>query len=432
MSDLNSQVELRKHAFDVVVIGAGPGGIAAAVTASEQGQTVALVDDNPNAGGQIWRNRDGKSKIPQAAHWLARLASAKGVTRFQQTRIVAPLPGKRLLAESGKGPLELTYGSLILATGSRELFLPFPGWTLQGVLGAGAIQALVKSGFDVSGKRIVVAGTGPLLLAVADLLRSCGATVPVIVEQATSFRINTFGLSLLSTPSKLLAGIALRARLLGTTYATDAYPTRVVREGSSLKVSYRRHGRDQTVNCDLLACGFNLIPSDELPLAMGCRLSDNGFVETQVNQLTSVPDVYAVGELTGVGGADKALIEGEIAALATKGNTGRIATLASAHQHALAFTDRLAKAFALRPELKKLADAETIVCRCEDVKLGEVSGCHSSRDAKLQTRCGMGPCQGRICGPVLTHVCGFEHKGVRPPILASSIATLAAAKPAEK
>jgi NADPH-dependent 2,4-dienoyl-CoA reductase/sulfur reductase-like enzyme len=410
---------------DVLVIGAGPGGIAAAVTAAEAGRQVILVDDNPHAGGQIWRNQGPAPKLPAAAQWLARLAQARTLIHLTSTRIVAPLASDALLAETPTGPQTLRFQSLILATGARELFLPFPGWTLPGIVGAGGIQALVKSGLDVRGKRILIAGTGPLLLAVAALLRAHAAIVPLIAEQAPAANIRRFALSLARSPAKLLGALSLRASLRGTRYAAATHITRAILTNAQLHVTLRHAHKETTLPCDYLACGFNLIPNNELPRMLGCALTPDGFIHTNAHLETSRPRTYAVGELTGIGGVDKALLEGRIAALAALGNLPAIAKLARPHAHALAFADRLKKTFALRPELLHLAAPDTLICRCEDVPLSALTPCTSARDAKLQTRCGMGPCQGRVCGPILQHLTGAEPQHLRPPLFPASLSTLA-------
>jgi NADPH-dependent 2,4-dienoyl-CoA reductase/sulfur reductase-like enzyme len=413
--------------FDVLIVGAGPGGMAAAVIAAEAGKRVALIDDGPFAGGQIWRNRGEKPKSRQAAVWFDRFAAVKSITWFRQSRVLAKPAAMTLLCETPDGPQTIAGKSLILATGSRELFLPFPGWTLPGVYGAGAIQALMKQGLPVRGKRVIVAGTGPLLLAVADLLRSRGAIVPILLEQAPASRINLFALSLLRSPSKLLAGMALRARLLGSRYATDSYPLRASAGSAGLRLDFRSGNREESVECDYLACGFNLIPNNELPQLLGCELTADGFVRVDGRLRTTATNIFAIGEVTGIGGVDKAIIEGQIAAHAAMGNDDAAGKFAKSHAEMLDFTRRLEAAFALRPELLTLAKPQTIVCRCEDVPLSVVREAINARDAKLQTRCGMGPCQGRICGPILQRVLGSEAPQVRPPVFAAEIGTLAAA-----
>ena len=332
-----------------------------------------------------------------------------------------------VLAQTPGGPQLVRWKSLILATGARELFLPFPGWTLPGVFGAGGIQALVKQGMPVAGKRIIVAGTGPLLLAAADFLRSKGASVPLIIEQAPSARIRHFVASLARSPAKLVAGISLRAHLLGTRYSTDSYPLEVLRFEPGLRVTYRSGQRAESIECDYFACGFNLIPNVELPTLLGCDLTSDGFVCVDHHLRTTVKNIHAVGEVTGIGGVDKAIIQGRIAAHAAHGDNAAADRLAAEHEATLAFTRRLSEAFALRPELLQLARPSTILCRCEDVRLSCLEGSISGRDAKLQTRCGMGPCQGRVCGPILQRMLGSEAPQVRPPLFPTPVSTLAAA-----
>ena len=150
----------QKFQFEIVIAGGGPAGIAAACNAVESGKRVALVDDTPWLGGQIWRGEQAKPSVPQAQKWIERFCRS-GATLLDRTSIVAAPREGVLLAEYIKGPREIHWEKLIIATGARELFLPFPGWTLPGVIGPGGLQALVKNGWPVSGQRVVVAGSGP-------------------------------------------------------------------------------------------------------------------------------------------------------------------------------------------------------------------------------------------------------------------------------
>src|SRR5437764_10516522 len=173
--------------FDVLVTGGGPAGLAAASSAAEHGARVGLIDDNPALGGQIWR-KGIAGAYPEAENWIGKLQSA-GVEIFCGARVFDCPSPNFLLAEMQDDLLELRYRKLVLATGARERFLSFPGWTLPNVMGAGGLQALVKSGYSVAGKKIVVAGTGPLLLAVAAYLRTHGAEIAVICEQTSFWRL---------------------------------------------------------------------------------------------------------------------------------------------------------------------------------------------------------------------------------------------------
>src|SRR5689334_4510465 len=189
--------------FDVLDVGGGPAGVAAAIFAAKGGVRVGIVDENPGLGGQIWRGENSAgSQSSEASSWLNQVKTA-GVTALYGKRVFhQPEPGV-LLAEGLDDVCELGYRTLVLATGARERFLPFPGWTLPNVTGAGGLQALVKSGLPIKGKRVVVAGTGPLLLAVAAYLRKHGAEIPMICEQASWGRLTKFGMTLLGQPGKI-------------------------------------------------------------------------------------------------------------------------------------------------------------------------------------------------------------------------------------
>jgi NADPH-dependent 2,4-dienoyl-CoA reductase/sulfur reductase-like enzyme len=182
-------------------------------------------------------------------------------------------------------------------------------------------------------------------------------------------------------------------------------------------------GKTREIACDYLGCGFHLVPNLELPRLLGCDV-EAGFVRVDATQQSSVKDVYCVGELTGVGGLEKALVEGEIAGFAV---AGRSAThLLPRRDRQVRFAQRLEVAFASRDELRALAAVETIVCRCEDVRRGALEKMRDGRDARLHTRCGMGPCQGRICGPATAFLFGWDSESVRPPITPARIETIAA------
>ena len=169
---------------DVLVVGAGPAGMAAAVAAAASGASVVVIDDNPVPGGQIWRDGPGASLPPEARHWREALARHANIRVRSGTRVVAAPASHELLLEDAEGATRMQWKKLILCTGARELLLPFPGWTLPGVTGAGGLQALIKAGLPVEGERIVVAGSGPLLLAAAATAKAAGAQVLRIAEQA--------------------------------------------------------------------------------------------------------------------------------------------------------------------------------------------------------------------------------------------------------
>src|SRR6266851_10485847 len=201
-----------QYRFDVLVVGGGPAGMAAAVRAAECGARVAIADDNPRLGGQIWRGGSENGASPEATRWFSRQQAA-GVVLLCGMKVFHQPEAGVLLAETTDNLYELRYQKLVLATGARERFLPFPGWTLPNVMGAGGLQAMVKCGLPIRGKRVLVAGTGPLLLAVAAYLRKCGADVLLIAEQASWTRLLRFGLSLLRQRKRASQAFELKTKL---------------------------------------------------------------------------------------------------------------------------------------------------------------------------------------------------------------------------
>lgn len=408
---------------EVLVVGAGPAGLAAACCASEAGRKVALLDDNPTPGGQIWRGESRGVGSPQAVYWFDRLRRSRAEI----------LCGARVVGEAGCGALlvdrdddisEIRYDKLVLATGARERFLPFPGWTLPNVMGAGGLQALVKGGLPIEGRSVAIAGSGPLLLAVAAYLKRKGARVNLIAEQAPYASLIRFGLNLLAEPAKLREALRLRWQLGGIRYRTGCWPVAAAGDGKLESVTFSNGRASWYQRCDYLACGFGLVPNLELPSLLGCEIED-GAVKVDEQQQTTVPSLFCAGETTGVGGLDLALAEGQIAGWAAAGQPQRAGELFAARTKALHFKKSLDAAFDLREELKTITTAETLVCRCEDVSLGRVMRYNSWREAKLQTRCGMGPCQGRVCGPAVEFLLGWKAESVRPPILPTPLGRLA-------
>lgn len=399
--------------FDVVVIGAGPAGIAAAVSAAESGVSIALIDDNPAPGGQIWRGGTGASRRTEAGRWLRLLAESR-VTLISGARVFNIQVGA-LEAESDLALWEIHFDKLILCTGARELFLPFPGWTLPNVFGAGGLQALVKSGLPVKGKQFVIAGTGPLLLAVAAYLSERGARIRCICEQASFSRLLQFGLRMAQSPGKLLEAAQLRFRSRGAPYLTSSWPVAALGDNRLRSVRISENGQDREIECDYLACGFHLIPNLELARALECRFV-NGFIEVDQLQQTSRPAIHAAGEPTGIGGMQLSIVEGQIAGYAAAGHVSSAEALLTTRGRHRRVVREMKKAFALRPELRKLATPDTLLCRCEDVSFGAVHKHTSWRAAKLHSRCGMGPCQGRVCGAASEFLFGWSMDSSRPPI----------------
>jgi NADPH-dependent 2,4-dienoyl-CoA reductase/sulfur reductase-like enzyme len=409
------------------IVGSGPAGLAAAQTALEAGARVCLVDDNPAPGGQIWRGGPGTWLDTRATRMWKTLHGHPNFTHLQGAQVIGCVDANTLLLETGYQGRTVAFERLVICSGARELSLPFPGWTLPGVTGAGGLQALIKGGMTVADRAVVVAGTGPLLLATALTALRAGAHVSAIVEYQPWSRLSAFGLGLLARHrTKMWQAISLFAALRAIPYRTGA---RIVAaqgdaQGSDIlrDVVIATNAGEATYPCDFLGAGFGLVPNTDLARALRCETAD-GAIAVDGAQRTSRADIWAAGECTGIGGVDKAVAEGRLAAL------GALDLPPSARDLPLlrasrAFSALLDRTFAPADALKSMCRPETIVCRCEDVPAASLLPHRDWREAKLATRVGMGACQGKTCGPACGFLFGWEQPEARIPIQPASARAL--------
>ncbi|HEY3772009.1 MAG TPA: NAD(P)/FAD-dependent oxidoreductase [Solirubrobacteraceae bacterium] len=431
---------------DVAVIGAGPAGVSGAVTAADAGCRVAVLDLGARPGGQYWRHGDPSlgPPVPGMHHGWRTFTALRdrfdahrraGTIDYRPEHAVWQLQrhtgGFAVRATAGeRDPAPCTVGArtVLVATGAYDRHVPFPGWTLPGVMAVGGAQALLKGSHVSPGRRVVVAGTGPFLLSVADGLLRAGTRVVAVVEANLARAYARELRSVAAVPEKLAeaAGYAASLARHRVPYLTGHAVVRAdgpdrVRTVTveAIDRSWRPlRGRGQMLECDTLAVGFGFVAQLELLLELGCgtRLDAAGsfIVETDVRQRTSVAGVYAAGEPTGVGGADLAVAEGALAGEAAAESLGRVGGLDTAaggrarrqRRRLRAFARTLAAAHPVPDGWQSWADADTQICRCEEVTVGEVSaavalGARDARAVKLLARPGMGWCQGRICGPAV-------------------------------
>ncbi|GAA2622229.1 NAD(P)/FAD-dependent oxidoreductase [Streptomyces spororaveus] len=447
---------------DLAVVGAGPAGLAAAVTAAGLGLRVALLDAGDRPGGQFYRHPApglGAARPEALHHGWAAFATREAALRAHESagRIThlaghhvwtvvpsagAPTAEWTLHAVAGHAPEEraaaVTARAVLIATGAYERQLPFPGWTLPGVVGAGGAQAMLKGGLVLPGKRVVVAGSGPLLLAVAGSLAAAGAAVPAVVEAGAYTAYAGRVPALLRNPGKLVEaagyGGALarhHVRLLTRHAVTEAHGT-----GRVEAVTVARLDRDwrplsgtaRRIPCDALAVGHGLVPQLELATGLGCatRQAPDGTVALVLDaeQRTSVPGIWSAGETGGIGGAQLAMIEGELAAHSVAGALpgGRLARLTRRRARLRAFADAMAAAHRPGEGWTGWLRDDAVVCRCEEVPAGRIReaaddlGARDARTVKLLTRAGMGWCQGRMCGPAVAALAGQEPAADRRPL----------------
>ncbi|MCX4626968.1 NAD(P)/FAD-dependent oxidoreductase [Streptomyces sp. NBC_01443] len=438
---------------DLAVVGAGPAGLAAAVTAAGLGLRVVLLDAGERPGGQYYRHPApglGADRPEALHHGWAAFASREAALRAHEEAgritylpahhvwtVVPDGPGWTLHAVAGPDEAAATLHAraVLLATGSYERQLPFPGWTLPGVVGAGGAQAMLKSGLVLPGRRVVVAGSGPLLLAVAGSLAAAGARVPAVVEAAAYSGYAGHVPALLRNPGKLAEaatyGSALlrrHIRLLTRHAVTEAHGTDRVEAVTVARLD--RHwrpvpGTARRIPCDALAVGHGLVPQLELATGLGCatRRSADGTAALALDaeQRTSVPGIWSAGETGGIGGAQLALLEGEIAAHAIAGRAVP-ADLARRRGRLRAFAEAMGAAHRPGAGWTDWLRDDTDVCRCEEVPASRIReavadlGARDARSVKLLTRAGMGWCQGRMCGPAVAALAGEDPAPDRRPL----------------
>jgi len=433
--------------YELAVLGAGPAGLAAALSAADGGVRVVLLDGAPEAGGQFYRQtaRQLHPRRPQRLYhawstWeslrdrLAAHRSAGMITFLADRHVWHVEPGfaiHALVGPSQQTSETVIADALILATGGYERVLPFPGWTLPGVLTAGGAQAMLKAGLVLPGRRAVVAGTGPLLLPVAAGLAAAGADVAGLYDSADPRAFAKHAAALVRNPAKLVEGAGYAAELARHGMRIRFRHTIIRAHGrdrlESVVVS-GPDGRERQIECDTLAVSHGMLPHTEIAQTLGATLTDGGAVAVDEEQRTDVPGLWAAGEATGIGGAGLSLAEGEIAggsAVAGLRGTSPVRDVKArkARRRLRAFAEVIETAYAPPPAAAWAAriDDETVLCRCEEVTAASVReavtelGATDLRTVKLLTRAGMGWCQGRICGPGVSGVAGCPPTPARTP-----------------
>ncbi len=425
--------DIAVESADVVVVGGGAGGLAAAIAARSCGLEVLLLDERSTPGGQYFKQPAGALQEPlldrqqRDGAALRSRAVAGGVRILDGTEVVMALDAGSVVAVRKGHSLVARGRGLVIATGAYERGLPLPGWTLPGVMTTGALQTLWRSYRVVPGRRILVAGNGPLNLQVACELIDAGAHVAAVAEAAELAAPNRLGaLSRMTFADPRLAarGGGYLARLRNqSSLRLGAFARRIEpAPGGGLRVEIGPvgSGAGETFDVDVVALGYGFQPSNELLRSLDCAHDWDaaaGMLRTRRDAAcqTTVPGVYAVGDCCGLGGAPAALAEGTIAGVALARDLGAtvppdlvrerdsaVSDLGRQRRFQAALWDLFA---APRPGLS-LAQGDTVVCRCEDVSKADLvaaaaDGDPGIGDVKRRTRCGMGRCQGRYCGPVL-------------------------------
>ena len=458
----------------LLVIGGGPAGMAAAIEAARAGLACTLLDEGRCLGGQIYRQppsafrlRDTRSlgrDFGRGEALRAEVAAAGERIEVRPSTSVVGIWGRGVAWVAGEASGSITAERIVLATGAYDRPVPFPGWTLPGVMTAGGAQGLVKTMQVLPGRRALVAGTGPLLLVVANQLHKAGVEVVAVLEAGQpSWSPHAF--SKVWRERGLLKDAwgywrALRRAGIPLRFNHTVFEAHGEREVEAVtfgaidsKTWSPLRARAQRVDVDLLVVGFGFVPNTELTELAGCRHeymhAVGGWVPVRTARMeTTIPGVFAAGDGTGIAGALVAVEEGRIAGISAAEQAGLLQSAEADRRRAPSVArlrslsrvrEVLDEISRIRPGLTELATPETLACRCEEVSVAEVhaaleEGARDLQAIKLLTRLGMGPCQGRNCGPSMgLHVaralgCSPEETGrinPRPPVKPITLEALA-------
>jgi NADPH-dependent 2,4-dienoyl-CoA reductase/sulfur reductase-like enzyme len=453
----------------LAIVGAGPAGLTAALEAKAAGIDVVVLDENEQPGGQIFRQPPAAFHIADRTRLgrdhargrkLLDAVSAAGIRVESRVTVWNIAPGHLACSRDDRS-WTIESDAIVLATGAYDRPMPLPGWTLPGVFTSGGVQALLKSQRVLAGRRVLLTGTGPLNLVLANQLADAGATVVAVLELANP---NPFELlPMVLGPWELLSdGIGYVTRLArrgiplmrgwtllevrGTDQVESAVIGRVDRDWRTVEGSAR------TFEVDTICLGYGLVPSTELSRLIGCahrydaRLG--GWIPAcDRYRETSIPSVFVAGDGAGIAGSLVAAEEGRIAGLRAAWRLGRLHDAAFGRKAAPAlkrlrrlgrFRAVLDGLSAPRPGLFERMTDDTVICRCEEATFGDcrkavADGAVSLMELKPAVRAGMGICQSRICGPTLVEVIAQQTGrqpetvmpfSVRPPVKPVAMAAL--------
>jgi NADPH-dependent 2,4-dienoyl-CoA reductase/sulfur reductase-like enzyme len=451
----------------LLILGGGPAGMSAAVEAASHGVHCHLVDENPALGGQIYRQKTGGHR-PEPGHdnTLARQVESHHdhITVLRDAAAFAVLDGRKVALSQNNSTETVETDVLILAPGAYEYVPPFPGWTLPGVMTPGSAQILAKTMGVSPGKRLLLSGTGPFLLAVACSLLKVDVKIVGILEASPRWPWLTLpfrswknldkwkeGWQYISQLRR--AGIRIRHGRIVVAANGDNDLTSV----SHAPVDgnwYPDRSRVETEHVDTLCVGYGFVPRIFLAQLAGCELEYRSEIggwipHRNADMSTTVPNILSVGDGAGVAGVLVASLEGRLAGLVAARRLGAIGAaeltvlrkpIDAELKRLTSFRKALDSISRIRPGLNSLVDDETIVCRCEELRWKQIQesvafGGTNFRTLKVQSRLGMGPCQGRFCWPATARLiagnnsCHPQDLGPaspRPPIRPVTLGALSA------
>jgi hydrogen cyanide synthase HcnB len=450
--------------YDVVVVGMGPAGMTAAVESAERGLRVAVFDENPRPGGQIYRQppfefkrSDGRTlglKHQDGQRLIHRFNQLTGAMELYQNSLIWGIfDGRELAFKRGQTCDGVSFNKLILCEGACERAVPFPGWTLPGIMTLGGIQKFILNQQVLPGQRVLLSGSGPLLLAVAAEVLKAGAQSLILCEASNMKGAFKLSMEMLNQEGLFVEALSYLIPILKRLIPVRRSHAIVAARGDGrveaaeiarLDDDWKPvPGTEKTVQVDLVGLGFGFQPMARLCRLAGCRLvfdlNRRAFQPVlDSNMRTSVDNIYAAGDSTGIGGSKMALVEGRLAALHAVSELGVMTTDALDQAHSRLtreqkkisrYMSRLDEMFTPRSGIFSIVKKKTVVCRCEETTAGDVLGAIQMKHLNLnsikkRTRLGMGPCQGKTCETIAVELglragvslSELEHLTIRPPI----------------
>lgn len=464
---------MNQRQYDLAVIGCGPAGLCAATLAAEKGASVVLFDEQPSPGGQIYRGSEQQSEAhrdllgPEYSHGskLVRDFRKSSVDYRSETKVWLINRFGEIGVSNADETEVVKAEKVIIATGAMERPVPFPGWTLPGVMNAGAGQILFKAHQLLPSQEVILAGSGPLLLLLAYQYFRAGIKVQAILDLTpltNHFRALKYLPKALLAHQYLKKGLKYEWRLkrAGIKILRNVSTLRAIGDDKLEGIEFFRKGRVERLQTDLLLVHFGVISNYHLSQATGCAQGWNDSQQcwqpdTDIWGHSSVSGIFIVGDGAGISGAIGAEYSGKLAALQSlyelrlidqKVRDEQAKPLRKKQSVDNSVRPFLEAYFRLPDKLLSVIDNQTIVCRCEEITAGQIrmavrAGHLDNNQVKFSTRCGMGPCQGRQCSPAVTHIISqttgskpetTEFFRIRPPVNILTLKQLSSLYPEEQ
>ena len=436
--------ESEQFQIPLVIVGGGPAGLSAAIAAARFGIQVLVIDENRVAGGQIYRQLPPTFKVEQTSRLgsdysdgrmlLEQAADlSQFITIWNDALVWSVFESNQLAVERNNKLILIDAKAIIVATGAYERPFPVDGWTLPGVMTVGGAQTLLKSQRVLPGSRVLLAGTGPLQLVVAEQMLDAGMEIVAVAESVSHLIRPSYTFDLVRQPGLMLQGLKYLMRLkragvplLKSSILTGIEGRESVEGAVVERIDNRLNripGTRQVFEVDTVCIGYGLIPNTWLTHMLGCKHEydalTGGWAPIFGNNMeTDKPGVFVAGDGAGVAGVLAATCEGAIAGLFAGAHAGAISTVdaektarpvrkkLSALQKFRYAMDRI---YRIEPGLYSNISDDVIICRCEGVTAGEIrdsirKGTVNPNDIKKRTRAGMGYCQGTNCLPTIAMI----------------------------